>query len=95
MGDTESRTLATDIIEVRPGLVVEVRTMFTVHAETDDHGTPITPLWETTSVVMEQTVEGHMTHGAAKQGHAFTVQRFKAAASHTGAHEATPAGGMP
>lgn len=80
MEDVEGRTIARDLIEVRPGLVVEIRTLFVCHAEVDDQGNPRTPLWETVSVVRESTVEGHMTPGAAKQGHALTVRRFRAAA---------------
>ncbi|MBT2213489.1 hypothetical protein [Actinomadura sp. NEAU-AAG7] len=79
MEDVEARTAARDVIAIRPGLTVEVRTTFVVYAETDDQGHPTTPLWATRTTITETSVEGHMTQHAAQQGHAETVSRFRAA----------------
>jgi hypothetical protein len=84
IGDLDARTIAVDDIAIRPGIYVTVRTLATVHAETDADGHPITATWETVTMLCERAVREYTSRQAAEQGHAGIVERFRAEATRNG-----------
>lgn len=94
LGDMDARTIDLHQVEIRPGTIVTVRTMFVVHAEgAGIMGEAQTPLWETHATVVERRVFPHPSRQQAETGHNQIVNRFRADAIRNGmpAGDTTPA----